>query len=365
MSAASPTEERRATALASRRRRTMCSPAGGNQGDFSSALFLNGRGGQRPPTPPSPAGPQMAQHFAHRSVMVGPVVDEFTRLPAGLVVDATAGGGGHSAAILEACPQLTLLAVDRDPVAVAAASERLAPFGPRAEVVHATFAQLAELLGGRRPVGLLLDLGVSSPQLDEASRGFSWRFDAPLDMRMDQGRGQSAAEYLAEVDEAELTTLLRAHGEGRLSRRIAEAIVRARPTTTAALAAVVESAVPAALRRRGHPARRVFQALRVEVNDEARQLEQVLAQALELLLPGGSLVVLSYHSGEDRVVKAAFDEAASGGCSCPPRLPCACGAESLGRPASRSARKATPDEVAGNPRAEAARMRVFYRGGGA
>lgn len=305
----------------------------------------------------------MAQRFEHRSVMVDPVVGEFTGLPAGLVVDATAGGGGHSAAILEACPQLSVLAIDRDPVAVAAAGERLSAFGDRAVVVHATFAQLGELLGGRRPIGLLLDLGVSSPQIDEPERGFSWRFDAPLDMRMDQGRGQSAADYLAEVDAGTLAKLLREHGEGRLSRRIAEAIVRARPTTTTELATVVEAAVPAALRRRGHPARRAFQALRVEVNEEERQLDEVLEQALELVLPGGRVVVLSYHSGEDRVVKAAFDEAASGGCTCPPRLPCGCGAVSLGHPASRSARKADPAEVAENPRAEAARMRVFYRGG--
>ena len=339
----------------------MCSPAGGNQGESSSALFLNGRGGLRPPTPPSSAGPQMAQHFEHRSVMVDPVVGVLAHLPAGLVVDATAGGGGHSAAILEAAPQLSVLAIDRDPVAVAAASGRLAGFGGRAEVVHATFAQLGELLNGRRPIGLLLDLGVSSPQIDEAERGFSWRFDAPLDMRMDQSTGRGAAEYLAEVDVETLTKLLRQHGEGRLARRIAEAIVRVRPTSTAQLASVVEAAVPAALRRRGHPARRVFQALRVEVNDEEGQLAAVLSQALELVLPGGCVVVLSYHSGEDRVVKAAFDEAASGGCTCPPRLPCGCGAMSLGHPASRSAAKASAEEVAANPRAEAARMRVFWR----
>jgi len=341
---------------------TMRSLAGGKQGDPSSALSLTGLGGHWLPTPSSPARLRMAQSFSHNPVMLDQVVAEFSLVPAGLVVDATAGGGGHSAAILSSNSELSVLALDRDELAVAAARAKLEPFGDRARVVHGSFGELARFTEGREISGVLLDLGVSSPQIDTAERGFSWRFDAPLDMRMDQSSGEDAAAYLARVDVQELSSLLRKHGEGRLARRIAEAIVKARPTSTAQLAAVVEACVPAALRRRGHPARRVFQALRVLVNDEEQQLQDVLAQALASVIDGGRIVVLSYHSGEDRVVKAAFDEAAGGGCDCPPRLPCGCGAVSLGFPIRRGAILASAGEIAENPRAEAARMRVFVMG---
>ena len=309
----------------------------------------------------------MSPAFAHEPVMVEEVVALLHPVPPGVVVDATAGGAGHGAALLSSQPHLRLLAIDRDPAAVAASRDRLAAFGARAAVVHARFDALADALaasGLDGPVsGVLFDLGVSSPQFDEPGRGFSYRLDAPLDMRMDPSSGPSAAALLDTMTEGELAGLLAAHGEGRFARRIARALVAARPVrTTGQLAEVVRGAIPAAARRTGgHPARRAFQALRVAVNDELGALERALPQALDLLVPGGRCVAISYHSGEDRLVKAAFARAVSGGCTCPPGLPCACGAVPEGRLVFRGARRPSPAEVARNRRAESARLRAYER----
>jgi 16S rRNA (cytosine1402-N4)-methyltransferase len=211
--------------------------------------------------------------------------------------------------------------------------------------------------------GALFDLGVSSPQLDWAARGFSYRQDAPLDMRMDPGAGPSAADLVNTMTEADLARLFAEHGEGRFARRIARAVVAARPlTTTVALAEVVRSAIPAAARRHGgHPARRVFQAVRVAVNDELAVLADTLPRVIGLLAPGGRCVVIAYHSGEDRISKQALARAVTGGCTCPPQLPCTCGAVSLGHLVFRGAHRPDPDEVARNRRAESARLRAFER----
>ena len=210
--------------------------------------------------------------------------------------------------------------------------------------------------------GVLLDLGVSSPQLDRAERGFSYRLSAPLDMRMDATSGVTAAELVNTASATELAELFAANGEERFARRIAAAIVAARPvSTTSQLAEVVAGAVPAAARRRGHPARRVFQAIRIAVNDELSQLARALPAALRLLSPGGRLVVISYHSGEDRLVKSAFAEAAAGGCTCPPGLPCVCGARAEHQLVFRGARKPSPAEVERNRRAQSARLRAVER----
>jgi 16S rRNA (cytosine1402-N4)-methyltransferase len=208
--------------------------------------------------------------------------------------------------------------------------------------------------------GVLLDLGVSSPQLDRPERGFSFRGDAPLDMRMDQDQALTAADVVNGYDERDLARVLRRHGDEVHAGRIARAIVAARPLhTTAQLAEVVRGAIPAPARRRGgHPARRTFQALRIEVNGELDVLPPALDAALEVTAAGGRIVVLSYHSGEDRLVKAAFRAAETGGCTCPPGLPCACGAEPRARLLRRGARKPSPAEVAANPRAESARLRA-------
>jgi 16S rRNA (cytosine1402-N4)-methyltransferase len=310
---------------------------------------------------------QMAHSFHHIPVLRDEVVSLFAPVPAGVLVDATVGGGGHAGALLEAYGELRLVGLDRDPTALAAARERLASFGDRVTLARSPFSVLETVLDelglGDEPLsGVLFDLGVSSPQLDRAERGFSFRSEGPLDMRMDPSAPVTAADLVNDLPEDALAALFRENGEGRLSGRIARAVVGARPmTSTRQLADVVASAVPAAARRRGHPARRVFQALRIAVNDELGQLAAALPVALSHLGVGGICAVISYHSGEDRFVKQAFAEAASGGCVCPPGLPCVCGAVPRHRLVFRGSRKPSPSEVAANPRAEAARLRAIVR----
>ena len=308
--------------------------------------------------------------FEHRPVMVDEVVALFAAVPPGLVVDATVGAGGHAVALLVAHAHLRVLGLDRDPEAVAAASRRLEEFGERAVVRRARFDRLVALAADAGAPegtvsGVLFDLGVSSPQLDQAGRGFSYHADAPIDMRMDPTEGATAGDVVNTMAEHDLAQLFAAHGEGRFAKRIARAVVAARPLqTTTELAEVVRAALPAATRRSGgHPARRVFQALRVEVNEELEQLRETVPAAIEALAPGGRCVTIAYHSGEDRVVKAAFGEAATGGCACPPGLPCACGAVPLGRLVFRGARRPTQAEVSRNRRADSARLRAFERVG--
>jgi 16S rRNA (cytosine1402-N4)-methyltransferase len=311
----------------------------------------------------------MRQVFTHEPVMVDEVVALFAPVPAGVVIDATAGGGGHAAALLGALGHLRVLCLDRDPDAVRATTARLAEFGNRATVRRARFDHLdvvAREIGVDRgsASGVLFDLGVSSPQLDRPERGFSYRVDAPLDMRMDPDEGPTASDVVNTWPEADLAHLFAANGEGRFARRIARAVVAARPvTTTGALAEVVRSALPAAVRRQGgHPARRVFQALRVAVNEELDVLAEALPVAIETLAPGGRCVAIAYHSGEDRIVKAAFRLAETGGCACPPGLPCTCGAVSSGRLVFRGTRRPTSEEMARNRRSESALLRAFERG---
>jgi 16S rRNA (cytosine1402-N4)-methyltransferase len=308
----------------------------------------------------SPGGPGRPP-FAHQAVMLAEVVELLRQVPPGVLLDATVGGGGHAAAVLDAAQQLELVGIDRDMEAIRAAGQALARFGGRAVLRHGRFEQLAEILDGLgkgQVSGAIFDLGVSSPQFDTPERGFSYRFDAPLDMRMDQGQPLTAAEFLRQVSEEDLAALLRRHGEARFARRIAAAVLAARPATTGALAEVVATAVPAAARRRGHPAKRVFQALRAAVNGELEALPIALDAAIERLAPGGRVVVISYHSGEDRLVKQRLFLAATGGCTCPPGLPCACGAVPKLRLLGTGARKPGPAEVALNPRAASARLRA-------
>jgi 16S rRNA (cytosine1402-N4)-methyltransferase len=294
--------------------------------------------------------------------MLEEVIDIFAGVPEGVVLDATVGGGGHALALLNAFTYLRVVGVDHDGEAVAAATSVLAPFGARATVVRARFDALGTVLdelGVGLLSGAIFDLGVSSPQLDRPERGFSYRFDGPLDMRMDRSQAMTAANVVNETTEAQLARLFVIHGETSFARRIAAAIVSARPlTTTKQLADVVSSAVPAAARRRGHPAKRVFQALRATVNSELEVLPLAIDAALERLAPGGRIVVLAYHSGEDRAVKQRLVYAATGGCDCPPGLPCVCGAVPVVRLLNRGARKPSAEEVAANPRAESARLRA-------
>jgi len=299
-------------------------------------------------------------------VMCDEVVDVLGSCPSGVVLDATVGGGGHGAAILAANADLSLLGLDRDDAALAAATQRLDRFGDRVVLHRSAFGDLAtvmDMLGIDRISGFLFDLGVSSPQLDHAGRGFSYREAGPLDMRMDRRQRLTADVVVNGYDEAELARVLHRYADERHARRIARAVVAARPLAdTARLAEVVREAIPAPARRRGgHPAKRTFQAIRIEVNGELDQLAVAVDEAILRLVPGGRGAVLSYHSGEDRIVKERFDLAATGGCACPPRLPCACGATPMATMARRAGRTPATDEYEGNPRAASARLRTLER----
>ena len=307
-----------------------------------------------------------AAAFDHDPVMLEEVTEVMADVPDGYVVDATLGGAGHASAILTANERLSLVGLDQDQTALDAAGTRLAPHGDRVTLRHRRFDGLADVvreLGIDRLSGCLFDLGVSSPQLDVAARGFSFRNDGPLDMRMDQRATLSADDLVNGMEEGALAALLRRHGDEPHARRIARAIVAARPVaTTSQLADIIRDAVPAAARRkRGHPARRTFQALRIEVNQELEILDDALTQALGLLAPEGRCAVLAYHSGEDRIVKRRFRDAA--GEKPPPRpdLPPPPGYEAEVRLLWRGARKPTTAEIERNPRAEAARFRAVEK----
>ena len=302
---------------------------------------------------PGLGDPQDSATFNHVPVLAGPVLAGFAELEPlleqhgdGLLIDCTLGGGGHSALLLEAHPRLRLIGLDQDPTARAAAARRLAPFGDRAQIVATNFASYQP---EEPALAVLADLGVSSPQLDVAERGFSFRLDGPLDMRMNPAAGETAAELIARLDETELADLIYAYGEERLSRRIARRIKhdlaeQGPYSGTAALAyAVAGCYAPKARRGRIHPATRTFQALRIAVNDELGVLDRLLQSAPNWLLPGGLFGVISFHSLEDRRVKTAFVSD-----------------ERLQR-ITRKAVQATPEEELANPRSRSARLRLARR----
>jgi 16S rRNA (cytosine1402-N4)-methyltransferase len=302
------------------------------------------------------------QRFEHDPVMVDEVVETFRTVPPGVVLDATLGGGGHSEAILDARDDLSVLGLDRDPDALAAATARLQRFGSRLMTHRCRFDQLDEAMTAHAVEalsGALFDLGVSSPQLDRADRGFSYRHDGPLDMRMDADAPWSADDVVNGYAEDDLARIIRQHGDERFARRIASAIVAARPIeTTNQLAEVVTAAIPAAARRTGgHPAKRTFQAIRIEVNGELDALPDALDAAIDALVPGGRLAVLAYHSGEDRIAKERIRAAETGGCECPPELPCVCGAVQTVR-VVRAPKRPSGPEAERNRRAASARFRV-------
>ncbi|MDE0267867.1 MAG: 16S rRNA (cytosine(1402)-N(4))-methyltransferase RsmH [Acidimicrobiaceae bacterium] len=253
--------------------------------------------------------------YHHEPVMCSEVVDVLSKVPGGVFLDATIGGGGHSLALLESHPELQLVGIDRDPAALQAAAQRLHAFHRKTTLQHACFSKLEEILdelGCPRITAALFDLGVSSVHFDDAKRGFSYRLEGPLDMRMNPTTGITAAEIVNQSTTRTLKLILRENSDEPYAYRIANAIVKKRPFhTTTELAEVVKASVPAAVRRRGHPARRVFQALRIEVNSELRILAPALESVLKRLAPAGRCVVLSYHSGEDRIVKNVFRQAAS------------------------------------------------------
>jgi 16S rRNA (cytosine1402-N4)-methyltransferase len=307
----------------------------------------------------------------HLPVLAEEVIDMLSPAAGSLQIDATLGGGGHTERILEATsPDGRVLGLDADPVAIERVRTRLASFGDRLVLRQATFRALAAVAPGagfEAVDGALFDLGLSSFQLADVARGFGIRAGGPLDMRFDPSVGVPAAELLASLDADELTGLFRRYGEEPNARRIARAIVESRriaPITTAEeLASLAERVAPGTPRGRSriHPATRVFQALRIAVNDELGALQAGLAAAVDLLRPGGRLVVLSYHSLEDRIVKR-FIQAERRGCTCPPEAPvCVCGRAPRLRLVTRPSLTPTQEEVAANPRARSARLRAAER----
>ncbi len=303
------------------------------------------------------------QPFAHQPVMVDEVVALLADVPAGEVLDATVGGGGHALALLERRSDISVIGLDRDPNALAAAGERLDSHRHRVRLERARFDSLADVVASLDVSGLsgfLFDFGVSSPQLDQAERGFSFRHDGPLDMRMDTDASTSASDIVNGYDQATLARILRSHGDERFATRIARAIIEARPIDrTARLAEIVVSAIPAAARRTGgHPAKRTFQAIRIEVNDELAVIEPALESALDLLVVGGRGIVLTYHSGEDRIAKDVFRRRTES--TDPPGLPVPVSEPSFSaiRPL---AKRPTDAEVERNRRAASARMRAVER----
>jgi 16S rRNA (cytosine1402-N4)-methyltransferase len=307
----------------------------------------------------------------HMPVLAEEVMSMLAPAPGSLQIDATVGGGGHTERILEATdPDGRLLGLDADGAAIARVAQRLARFGDRLVLRQANFRELGDVApaaGFDAVDGLLFDLGLSSFQLADTGRGFGFRAGGPLDMRFDTQRGVPASELLATLDTAELTALFRRFGEEPYAPRIARAIVNARATapiaTAEELASLVEKVAPGAApgRRRIHPATRIFQALRIAVNAELDALEEALAAAVDLLRPGGRLVVLSYHSLEDRIVKRFLD-AERKGCICPPSVPvCVCGRTPRLRLVTKPSMTPTDAEIAANPRARSARLRAAER----
>ena len=304
--------------------------------------------------------------FQHRSVLLDECIDALSIRPDGIYLDGTLGGAGHS---LEICRRLTtgrLIGVDRDEVALRAAAERLKPFANRVTTVHSNFCEINTILDGLGldgVDGMLFDLGVSSPQLDDASRGFSYMADAPLDMRMDRGEALTASTVVNEWPQEELRRILYEYGEERYAPQIAAAIVRRRQQrpieTTLELVDVIRSAMPPqALREKQHPAKRSFQAIRIAVNDELASVSRLMHDAIDRLNPGGRLAVITFHSLEDRIVKNAM-QAAAKGCTCPPEFPvCICGKKPKVRVLTRKPIVSGAQELAENPRARSAKLRV-------
>ncbi len=307
--------------------------------------------------------------FDHRSVLLWECIDALAIKPEGIYLDGTLGGAGHSSQIAQRLTTGRLIGVDRDTVALTAAGERLAPWADRVTLVHSNFAALAQILDDLNLSaidGMLFDLGVSSPQLDDGSRGFSYMADAPLDMRMNRQDSLTAYEVVNSWPREEMRRILFDYGEERYAPLIAAAIERRRAEkpieTTLELVDVIRSAMPAqALREKQHPAKRTFQAIRIAVNDELGSVERMLQAAIDRLNPGGRLAVITFHSLEDRIVKSAMNQAAKG-CTCPPEFPvCICGNKPKVKVLTKKPIVSGKEELEENPRARSAKLRVCER----
>ncbi|MBQ9087009.1 MAG: 16S rRNA (cytosine(1402)-N(4))-methyltransferase RsmH [Clostridia bacterium] len=308
-------------------------------------------------------------NFSHRSVLLYECMEGLAIRQDGIYVDGTAGGGGHSAEIASRLGEGKLIAIDQDEAAIAAASARLEPFGQRAVVVRSNFCEIASVcreLGIDGIDGLLLDLGVSSYQLDTPERGFSYQADAPLDMRMDKRKSLDAYRVVNEYPESKLKKILYDYGEERFAPAIAAAIVRERAKapieTTAQLSNLIKYAMPPAAREGGHhPAKRSFQAIRIEVNGELDVIEPAIRDAVRLLKPGGRIAIITFHSLEDRIVKQTFADL-SRGCTCPKDFPiCVCGNRPTVKTVNKKPILPNAEELSENPRSRSAKLRVAQK----
>ena len=309
--------------------------------------------------------------FHHVPIMVNEVMDLLLPARGGVFVDGTLGGGGHSEAMLQRLPETgRLIGIDRDQAALKAATERLAPYGDRFTAIHGNFFHMRSLLlqrGIAGADGILLDLGVSSYQLDEPSRGFSYKAEAPLDMRMDQTASLTAADVVNNYAEKDLIRIFRDYGEERFSPMIARRIVEQRAEkpieTTTELSEIIANAIPARFRykEQQHPARRCFQAIRIEVNGELQGLKEAVEDGIRLLNPGGRIVILTFHSLEDRIVKTAF-KTAENPCVCPPRRPqCVCGRKPYGKILTKHPLTACEAEQRENSRSACCKLRALEK----
>lgn len=304
--------------------------------------------------------------FHHVSVLLNECIDGLNIKADGIYVDGTLGGAGHSSQIAARLTTGRLIGIDRDPVALKAAGERLLPYADRVTLVHSNFCDMAQVLTDLEISGvdgILLDLGVSSPQLDDGARGFSYMTDAPLDMRMNSNDSLSAQTVVNTWSQDELKRILYTYGEERYAPQIAAAICRHRAEkpieTTLELVDIIRGAMPpAALREKQHPAKRSFQAIRIAVNDELGAVEKIMKDAVDLLNPGGRLAIITFHSLEDRIVKNGMTDAAKG-CTCPPNFPvCVCGKKPKVKLISRKPIISGDEELEMNPRARSAKLRV-------
>lgn len=304
--------------------------------------------------------------FNHYSVLLNETIEELHIKPDGIYVDGTLGGGGHA---YQVCSRLTtgrFYGIDQDDAAIQAASERLAPFGDKVTIIRNNYcnakAALAEL-GVDKVDGIVLDLGVSSYQLDTEDRGFSYRYDAPLDMRMDRRQTLSARDIVNDYSEMELFRIIRDYGEDQFAKNIAKHIAKARMEkpieTTFELNEIIKAAIPAKKRQNGHPSKQTFQAIRIECNRELEVLRNSLDDFIDMLNPGGRLCIITFHSLEDRIVKTAFKKNENP-CTCPPEFPvCVCGKESKGKVISRKPILPSEGELEENSRSKSAKLRVF------
>lgn len=311
----------------------------------------------------------MPMEFKHYSVLLEETIEQLQVRPDGIYVDGTLGGGGHAN---EVCRRLTtghFYGIDQDDAAIEAAGKRLEGYGEKVTIIRDNYCNMKAALAGyhvEKVDGIVLDLGVSSYQLDTEERGFSYRFDAPLDMRMDKRSSLTARDILNGYSETELFHIIRDYGEDQFAKNIAKHIVRARQEkpieTTFELNEVIKAAIPAKMRQNGHPSKQTFQAIRIECNKELDVLKNSLDEFIDMLNPGGRLCIITFHSLEDRIVKAAFRKNENP-CTCPPEFPvCVCGKKSKGRVITKKPILPGVEELEENSRSKSAKLRVFQRG---